>query len=373
MRTLIVVAVSLAGAPADAALAESGRLVAVYDAILRADFDRASSELARACPPAPEPACKALAASALWWRIQLDPDSRALDAALERATAEATAASGSWTTREPQRGEAWFYLAGSYGPLVQWRVYRGERLAAAREGNRIRAALERALALDPGLQDAYFGIGLYHYYADVAPLGAKLLRILLLLPGGDRERGLREMLQAREHGVLLAGEADYQLHWIYLWYEHRPDRAIELLRGLDARYPTNPLFLQRIAEIERDARQDHAASADAWQQLIDRATGGRVADTAATLVRARLGLAAELIELQAVERAIQHLDAVIAQHPTRPYEAEALAQLELGIAYGRAGHRDRAMAALSRAIAIAPRDDPANVRSRARDAMTHVK
>jgi len=46
--------------------------------------------------------------------------------------------------------------------------------------------LERALTLDPSLQDAYFGIGLYHYYAAVAPTAARVLRWLLLLPGGDR-------------------------------------------------------------------------------------------------------------------------------------------------------------------------------------------
>ena len=46
-------------------------------------------------------------------------------------------------------------------------------LGAARDGKRIKDSLERALALDPRLQEAYFGIGLYHYYADVAPTAAK--------------------------------------------------------------------------------------------------------------------------------------------------------------------------------------------------------
>ena len=73
---------------------------------------------------------------------------------------------------------------------MQWRVLREERLAAARDGKRIKDALERALTLDPDLDDAYFGIGLYRYYADVAPAVAKILRFLLLLPGGNREEGL---------------------------------------------------------------------------------------------------------------------------------------------------------------------------------------
>src|SRR5204862_3750258 len=144
-------------------------------------------------------------------------------ATLNARAAAAIAASEAWTSREPQRGEAWFYLAGAHAPLVQWRALRGQWLAAAREGGKIKTALERALALDPTLTDAYFGIGLYHYYADVAPAALKMLRWLLLLPGGDRDQGLREMLQARDGGALLRGEADYQLHWIYLWYEHQPE------------------------------------------------------------------------------------------------------------------------------------------------------
>ena len=190
--------------PAAAALTEAPRLAAVYDTILAAQFDRAEAQLAQACPPAPAEACAALGVVSLWWQILLTPESRALDGRFSDLAAQAALPPAeAWTRREPKRGEAWFYLAGSYAPLVQWRVLRGERIAAARDGKKIKDALERALQLDPGLDDAYFGIGLYHYYADVAPAAAKVLRWLLFLPGGDRVKGLQEMLQARQRGVLL--------------------------------------------------------------------------------------------------------------------------------------------------------------------------
>src|SRR5262249_10259129 len=231
------------------------------------------------CPPAPREACQALAVAARWWEIQQNPNDRRLDQQLERDAAAAIAASEQWTSREPARGEAWFYLAGSYAPLVQARVFRGQRLSAARDGKKIKTSLERALALDPTLTDAYFGIGLYHYYAGVAPAALKMLRWLLLLPGGDREQGLREMLQARDGGALLRGAADYQLHWIYLWYERQPQRALELLRALDARYPSNPVFLQRIGEVEEEYFHDHRASAEAWSRLVARMRAGDALST----------------------------------------------------------------------------------------------
>ena len=87
---------------------------------------------------------------------------------------------------EPERAEAWFYLGAAYGVRAQFRVYRVERLAAARDGKRIKESLEKALALDPAMHDAEFGIGMYRYYAGVAPAIFRFLRFLLLLPGGDR-------------------------------------------------------------------------------------------------------------------------------------------------------------------------------------------
>ena len=352
--------------PAGAALTEGARLAAIYDSILSARVDQAELQLMQACPPAPVEACQGLATVAIWWQILLDPESRRLDARLEKAAAAAIAGADAWTRREPGRAEAWFYLAGAYAPLVQWRVLRAERLAAAREGKKIKDALERALALDRTLQDAYFGIGLYHYYADVAPAALKVVRWLLLLPGGDRVQGLREMLQARDRGELLRGEADYQLHWLYLWYEQKPEAALALLRGLDARYPSNPMFLQRIAEVQHEYFHDHQGAVATWKTLLARARAAQVGAARLAEVRARLGLAAELIETSQPDRAIGHLTAVIALQPTAPYSGLALAHLQMGEAYDRLGRRDLASAAYQSALALVPERDPASVRARAR-------
>jgi hypothetical protein len=307
-------------------LTAAARLAAVYDAILGARFDDANALMREACPPAPTVACQTLAAVALWWQIQINPESRLLDQQLDDAAAAAIAAAVVWTRREPENAEAWFYLAAGYGPLVQWRALRGERLAAAREGKKIKDALERALRLDSTIDDAYFGIGLYHYYAAVAPAYAKVLRWLLWLPGGDRATGLQEMERARDRGTVLAGEADYQLQLAYLWYERQPRRALEILADLDRRYATNPLFLQRIAEVHDEYFHDAAASAAAYRDLLARARADRVHAPRITEVRARLGLAARLIALGAHDEAIDHVRIVIDSNAAAPIGARARAE-----------------------------------------------
>src|SRR6185436_3786499 len=248
---LVIGAVAWAGAvraagPAPARtydLRGGAALARVYDTILDARFDQVEAELGRACGPAPAEACVVLAATSLWWQILLDPASVERDRQFAAAIARAIEQCEAWTARAPDDPEAWFYLGGAYAARVQWRVLREEKLAAARDGKHIRQALDRAVALAPDLDDAYFGIGLYKYYADVAPAAAKILRFLLLLPGGDRRAGLAEMVRARERGRLLQGEADYQLHLIYLWYEQQTDTALGLLEKLHEHYPANPLFL----------------------------------------------------------------------------------------------------------------------------------
>src|SRR5436190_4140251 len=107
----------LLASPAGAALTGAGKLAAVYDLILDAQFDRADAELTSTCPPAPPEACKALEAVSLWWRIQTDPDNRARDALLNDRARAAVKASDAWTSRDPKNAEAWFYLAASYAPL----------------------------------------------------------------------------------------------------------------------------------------------------------------------------------------------------------------------------------------------------------------
>ena len=360
-------------------------LVRAYDFILDARFDQVDAELRRACgeaPGSPSPestprplragsaaapaeACDVLEATALWWRIQLDPESRALDAAFNAAVERAIRTSEAWTDRAPLDPEAWFYLGGAYAARVQWRVLRQEKLAAARDGRRIKDALEQALELDPSLDDAYFGLGMYKYYADVAPTAARVLRFLLLLPGGDREEGLREMLRARERGRLLQGEADYQLHIIYLWYERQPGRALDLLRRLQGRFPGNPLFASQIAHVQDAYEHDITASLDTWRSLLAAAHEQRVNAASLAEVQARLGIARLLESLYQTDHAIEQLEAVAAMKPAAPYSAHALALLKLGEAHDRVGARGPATNAYRAAIAAAPREDPLDVRGQA--------
>jgi tetratricopeptide (TPR) repeat protein len=369
---LAVFAVTAQEAPVRG-LTAAPRLARAYDAVLDARFDDVPQLVQQACPPAPAEACQLLDTVALWWQIQLDPLNPSRDEAFIAKADAAIAAAEAWTVREPLRAEAWFYLGGAYGARVQFRSLRRELLSAARDGKRIKASLEQALALDPAMHDAYFGIGLYHYYADVAPTALKMLRWLLLLPGGDREQGLQEMLRARNRGELARSEADYQLQLLYIWYEKQPARALEILAELRSRHPHNPHFLQLIAETHDVYLLDPAASLKAWQVLLDQARRRSVAEPAMAEATARLGLALQLDRLDQDDAAIAHLRAVIAARPPAPYGALARAHLQLADILAQRGRREEAVSAYHTAIAAAPPDDPMKIRARANAQLRYVR
>jgi tetratricopeptide (TPR) repeat protein len=366
---LWAVAPILAGAPPTGGLTGAAELARVYDAVFDARFDDVPALAAGACPPAPAEACQLLDALVTWWRIQLDPDDTNRDDDFRVRAEAAVSGAAAWTTREGERAEAWFYLASAIGARAQWRALRGQRLAAAGDGARIKDALERALALDPGLAEAQFGRGLYRYYADVVPTAFKILRWILFLPGGDRKGGLQEMLRARRAGLLASGEADYQLHLVYLWYEKDPDRALSLVSDLGARYPHNLRFRQLVAEIQDFYVDDTQASLRTWEDLLETAQRRRVAEPEMAEASARLGIASQLDQLSRGDAALDHLHTVIAARPSAPYAVVARAHLQLGATLDRLGRRSEAAAAYRAAIAEAPSDDRLRIAARARAAL----
>ena len=351
-------------------LTQVAGLVRVFDLVHDADFAAAEAEMPRACGPAPRQACDVLGAASLWWRIYLDADNRSLDQQFLARITDVIAHGEDWVTREPERAEAWFYLGAAYGARVDFHAERAEYLAAARDGKRIKNALEKALSLDPDMQDANFGIGMYEYYADIAPAVLKLFRWLLALPGGDKVKGLRQMQQTRNLGTVMRSEAAYQLHLIYLWYEKNPDGAIALLQELRARHPHNPLFQQNIAEVHDVYRGDRLAALAAYRALADGARLGAFHEAGLAESVGHLGAAEQLDALAQSDRAIDEWRTVIDRKPAAPYGAVARAYLGTGRAYDRLGDRDKAVAAYRAAQANAPAGDPRQTRKGAQDGLS---
>jgi len=360
------------GAPPIKGLSESASLARAYALVYDADFAAADVELQKTCGPAPLEACHLIGAANQWWRHYLDIDNHAPDQALQTRFAGVIDETEKWTVREPQRAEAWFYLGAAYGLRVQYHANHAEYLAGARDGKRVKESLEKCLALDPGLQDANFGIGMYEYYADIVPSVLKWFRWMFALPGGNKDKGMRQMLQTRGLGLLMKDEAAYQLHFVEIWYEKQPELALDLLAELRGRRPHNPMFLLNTAQVHENYRGDHTSALREYQLLVEGARTGSLHEADLAAAWGHLGAAEQFEALAEADRAMDEARQVIDARALRPFGAMARAQLLLGRAADRIGLRDQAVAAYRVAQSTAPAADPGGVRKAANEGLSHA-
>ena len=142
--------------------------------------------------------------------------------------------------------------------------------------------------------------------------------------------------------------------------------ALRLIEGLHTRYPTNPIFSLRLADVQGDYIRNHQAALQTYRAMLDAARAGRLAVPLMSEVYARLGMAQEMDALCDSTGAIGQLNAVIALKPTAPYGALTRAYYQLGVVYDRIGRRADALTAYQRASAANPRDDRLRLREKIR-------
>jgi tetratricopeptide (TPR) repeat protein len=156
------------------------------------------------------------------------------------AKAESLAAA---SLAQQETAEMHFYAGMAEAQTARMYALRGENRATAREGVRAREHLLRALALDPTLSDADFGLGLYNYYVDTLSTMARVLRFFMGIPGGSKDEGIRQLRQAMEHGEITSAEARFYLAINLHNYDQKYEEALEVITPLVEKYPENPIFL----------------------------------------------------------------------------------------------------------------------------------
>ena len=234
--------------------------------LMDSDFDAATEAFRQIQQSEPDsPLGYLLEADASWWKIYLtegdlvDPDvfealseaptaydddfRRSDDLAIRKAEARLQA--------HQDEARSYFYQGLAYGLRAELEALRDHVLATARAGKKMRNLSLAALKFDPSLNDAWFGVGLYNYFVDTLPTYVKMLRFLILLPGGDRLEGLRQMAQAMDKGQLVTAEAKFHLAKNYSRsLDRQYARSLELFRQMQQEYPHNPLWNLLVGSVE---------------------------------------------------------------------------------------------------------------------------
>jgi tetratricopeptide (TPR) repeat protein len=121
---------------------------------------------------------------------------------------------------------------------------RGNYLSTYEGIKRTRRYFEDCLRHHPTTYDAYYGLGLYDYTLSRLSWFYRPL-VHLVLPPGDRERGLRALALAGERGTATRMLAKLALLQTFTGLEKDYHRALPLAEELLRRFPGNPeLYFQ---------------------------------------------------------------------------------------------------------------------------------
>jgi len=119
---------------------------------------------------------------------------------------------------------------------------RNERRATAHAGVMGRERFLRCLEMDPQMADSDTGLGIYNYYVDTLSTIAKVLRVFMGIPGGNKQDGVRQLETAMQQGVLTRVTARFYLAKNLRNFELDYASSIAAMTPLVTEYPQNPIF-----------------------------------------------------------------------------------------------------------------------------------
>jgi len=154
------------------------------------------------------------------------------------------------------------HVYAGMGWALKSRMYglRGENRNVAHAGVHARTEMVRALELDPQMADATAGVGIYNYYvATLSPI-VKMMRFFMGIPGGDKEKGVKQMEIGMNQGVLLRVDVRFIFAKSLRQYDQKYQKALAIAEPLVERYPQNPIFLLLAGNLNSELGRNDKAS-----------------------------------------------------------------------------------------------------------------
>jgi len=163
--------------------------------------------------------------------------------------------------------DALFYLGGAYGSLGRYYGMTRSYLKAYWYGKKGNNILQDVVERDSTYYDAYLGLGIFNYLADVLPRFVKILSFILGIDG-DKELGITQLNLAVEKGTYTKTEAMFFLGAIYTYREKEFDKAMVIWEKLLYKYPNNPGVLIHVARCYSDMG-DCDRAIQIYEQIVD--------------------------------------------------------------------------------------------------------
>lgn len=149
-----------------------------------------------------------------------------------------------WMKKYPDDPNAYMGIGALYGLRAMFNMRNRGWITAYFSGRKAISNLEKSLKLDPTYYDAYFGLGIYQYYAGTLPSVIKILAKIVAIKGNPDE-GVKQLNLAREKATFTSDSAKLILIEVQNTRGgkyYNPRKSLEYIRQLREKYPDNPLM-----------------------------------------------------------------------------------------------------------------------------------
>lgn len=177
-----------------------------------------------------------------------------------------------WIKQHPDDPNAYMGIGALYGLRAMFTMRNRSWISAYFSGRKAISNLEKSLKLDPTYYDAYFGLGIYQYYAGTLPSVIKILAKIVAIKGNPDE-GVAQLNLAREKAHFTADSSKLILIEVQNTRGgkyYNPQKSLEYIRELRAKYPKNPLmhYVEIICLYETEHYDEVTRQAQAFLDLI---------------------------------------------------------------------------------------------------------
>jgi tetratricopeptide (TPR) repeat protein len=321
------------------------------------DFEHAQQEFSELVKLKPEhPAGYFFLAMIDWWKILLNLDDDSHDDEFFDKLGKVIDMCDARLDKDENDITALFFKGGAIGFRGRLRANRNHWIRAANDGRRAINIVQKAYELQPGNADILLGMGIYNYYAEVAPDRYPFLKpFMWLLPKGDKAKGIEQLRVASQRAKYARIEATYFLVQLYFYFEKDYGSALQLASQLCSKYPHNALFQRILGRCEVALNQLNEAHA-IYSEVVKRHAEGHVGYNDAAVREAYYYIGMYYMSTHQLEEALkqfslsERLSKAIDKDSPSGYRV--MANLRMGMAFDLLKRRDDAIQSYRRVLAM---------------------
>lgn len=304
------------------------------------------------------PASTYFIANGYWWKIfrayvyDKEAKTTPFDAGFESYLSETIQLSEDRLSKNKNDLEGLFYLGNAYSLKSRVKGLRGSYYSAGRDAAKGRDYMEQVLEIDPNQPDALYNLGMYNYLAGALPGYAKVLKVFLFLPGGDKTEGLSQLKLAGQKSTYFAAESQLILARFYADHEDQPAEAIRIVQSFHANHPDNAWFHYWLGTLYSDEMNDYNQAGKIYSEIIEKCDQGVPGYTVEVRNQAWLKMARVYARQLYPEKAIEEIKTLINAKPKEPAWIVPKSYLELGNIYDQIGMRNEATLAYKQVLSL---------------------